>query len=336
MPHPIIRFFFFVFSLSCISVVAQGENATFETTTKLSSNLRWTLDFSSLAVFNDNDSFTQNMIGLDIHKVFSNENGDIGTLVFQPYWVNFDNKQSTPYFFDGKDTELTWRIANFNLTTLSKGGFNIRLGHFEVPFGLEQNIDTNGTTRQYSFADRGIKADWGTSINGVLPSFDYELAVMRGSGNDYTTRDDPYIVAGRIGTPSHQNLVIGLSFFKGEILDASGTTKRERIGLDMAWYRCNWELLFEVSAGNNEETQVANALAEVSWRNLDESFHSYLQIRHFQTEANDDEKGSALNLGLNFNITNRFIISSEWNKPIDQFGSQSEHSTFILQARYRL
>jgi len=327
----LIKLIFFIFSLSSLSASALGEN-----TTKQSSNFRWSLDMSSRVISNDNDSFTQNVVGLDIHKVFSNENGDIGTLVFQPYWVNFDNKQNTPYCFDGKDSELTWRIANFNLTTLSKGGFNIRLGHFEVPFGLEQNIDTNGTTRQFSFTDRGIKADWGTSINGVLPRFEYEIAVMRGSGNDYSTRNDPYIVAARIGTPSHENLVLGLSLFRGEIQSAIRTTKRERIGLDIAWYRYNWEFLLEASAGNNEGIQVANAFTEVSWRNLNESFHSYMQIRHFQTEANDDEKGSAVNLGANFNLTKRLILSGEWKKPIGQFGSQSEHSTLTFQARYRL
>lgn len=316
--------------------IAEQQKPTHQSNANYLANLRWTLDFSSRSVFNDDDSFSKNVIGLDLHKIFSSPKGDIATLTFQPYFVNFDNKNSTPYFFDDKDTELTWRIANFNLTALSKGGFNIRLGHFEIPFGLEQNIDTNGTTRQYTFSDRGIKADWGASINGTLPSFEYEIALTRGSGNDYTNRDNPYIFSGRIGTPSQQNLVTGLSFFTGKVLGASGTTKRKRIGIDMAWYRCNWELLLELSAGNNDNTQVANALTEVSWRNLDESLHTYLQLRHFQTEANNKEKGSAVNVGINVNVTNRFIISGEWSKPIDRFGGQAEHSTALVQVRYRL
>ena len=94
------------------------------------SNLRWTLDVSSRGVFNDNDSFTKNIVGLDVHKVFNRGDRDIAVLVFQPYIVNFSGSDSEPFFFDDRDTELTWRIANINYMAKSNGTLNVRLGTF--------------------------------------------------------------------------------------------------------------------------------------------------------------------------------------------------------------
>lgn len=300
-------------------------------------NMRWQLDVAARPVFNENDSFQQYWVGLDVHKVVSTRHGDIGTIVFQPYWVHFSNRAGTPYFFDGKQSELTWRIANFNYTALSKGGFNIRVGHFEVPFGLEQNIDTNGTLRQYTFADRGIKADWGVSANGILPRFEYEIAVSRGSGNDITDRDHPHLLSGRLGTPSHKNLIAGVSFMSGEVLGAAGTVRRERVGVDLAWYRGPWELLLEASGGRNNKTDVGNALVEVSWRNAMETVHSYTQFRHVQQDAgNGWEQGSTATTGLNFQLPYNVTLSGQWSKPLDRLATQSEHSTFTLQLRMRL
>jgi len=301
------------------------------------SNLRWSVDLSNRYIHNENDSYFQNVMGFDLHKVFSSDSGDIGTLVFQPYVVNLDNKNGTPHFFDGKDTELTWRIANFNFTGLSKGGMNFRVGHFEIPFGLEQNIDTNGTLRQYTFADRGIKADWGVSVNGVLPSWDYEIALTRGSGNDITDRHEPYVFSGRIGSPSQKNLVAGFSWFDGEVLTAHGKNKRQRLGLDLAWYRYNWESLVEISAGEDEGSDVTNALAEVSWRNRTETFHGYVQINHRQQkQAGSWETGSTATIGINSYLANNFFISGEWANPIDTTPGTPDSSTLSLQLRYRL
>lgn len=177
-------------------------------------NSRWSIDASTRITRNieKNNNAFQQVLGLDIHKVFSNKTQDIGTLTFQPYIVKLNNVAQAPFIFDhGNDTELTWRIANFNYTALAQGKFNIRIGHFEVPFGLEHHVDTNGTLRQLTINDRGIKADWGISVNGILPNLEYEIALTRGSGNDIKSTENPHIFSGRIATPSHKNLITGIS-----------------------------------------------------------------------------------------------------------------------------
>jgi hypothetical protein len=307
-------------------------------TVSWNNNARWALDFSSRHVDKSGtNSFFVNAIGFDFHKVFSDSDGDIGTLVFQPYIVNFSDADKAPYYFDGSHSELTWRIVNFNYTALSQGEFNMRVGHFEVPFGLEQNQDTNGTLRQFTYKNRGIKADWGVSVNGILPSFDYELALTRGSGNDLTDRESPYIVAGRIGSPSHRNFIAGLSYFNGEVLNAVTTVKRERWGLDLTHYRYHWEYLLELSAGEDEETDVLDGLAEISWRNSDETLHYYGQFKHSQFKVDRTwEKQTEAVLGINWALPRNITLSGEWRKQTQTRGNMDDGGTLILQVRARI
>jgi hypothetical protein len=302
-------------------------------------NLRWTVDLSARGSYmTDTDEWSgQYVLGLDLHKVFTGPSGDIGTLVFQPYLVRLDNNSYPPYFFDdGDDWELVWRIANFNYTALARGRFNIRVGHFEVPFGLEQNIDTNGTLRQYTFRDRGIKADWGASVNGVLTSTEYEIAVSRGSGNDIRSTGDPYILSGRVGSRSDRNLIAGLSFLHGEILGSAGTTERTRVGLDVAWYRGLLEMLFEISAGEDDGTDTFNGLAELSLRNPMETLHGWLQLRHYQADTTSGwDIANSATLGLAWEPDRNWSLSSQWIEPVDQLTGRDEGSKFQLQIRYR-
>jgi hypothetical protein len=220
---------------------------------------------------------------------------------------------------------------------LSRGGFNIRAGHFEVPFGLEQNIDTNGTLRQYTFKDRGIKADWGFSVNGALPELDYEIAVTRGSGNDIESKDDPYIFAGRVGTPSTENLILGFSWLKGDIYNGTTTVSRSRIGFDLAHYFKQWETLFEISGGENEDFSTFNTLAELSWRSPLENLHSYGQFRKTrEKQLSGWEDGSSIALGLNWAVTPKFNISGEWFKELESLSQNDTAQRFVMQFRVRL
>lgn len=303
-------------------------------------NARSAFDVSTRQIRNldAGETFSLNTYGLDFHKVFTNENGNIGTLVFQPYIAQVSNHPNPPSFFeDGDDWDLQWRVVSFNYTGLSKGGFNLRLGHFEVPFGLEQNIDTNGTLRQYSFMDRGVKCDWGVTVNGNLPQLDYELAISRGSGNDYLRRDDPYILSGRIGTPSHQNTIYGISYLYGEVLAGDETVKRKRIGLDVAHYVNQWELLGEFSGGENEDQEVMNWLAEVSWRNITESVHVYIQANNaFVKQDNSWEDKLNSTLGMNWKVNNDLSLSSQLVHEFENSYAKKADTTALLQLRFRI
>ena len=117
-----------------------------------------------------------NAIGLDIRKVFSDDEGDIGTLMMQPYIVRRDNQYSRLYVKNNDDAAvLELHDFYFNLTRYGRGQTNFKIGHFDVPFGLEPNVDTHFTLRQLiPLHDAGFKKDWGFSLNGTPPDFDYE------------------------------------------------------------------------------------------------------------------------------------------------------------------
>ncbi len=304
------------------------------------SNLRWATDLATRGVqdLENESSSAQHVIGFDLHKVFTSSSGDIGTLILQPYIVKLHNVANPPFFFDGEDQELTWRITNFNLTKLSKGQFNIRLGHFEVPFGLEQNINTNGTLRQLTFASRRIKADWGISANGSLTAFDYEVAATRGSGNDLSADQDPGLISGRIGTPSNRNLITGISFLQGDVLTGNGIVDTDQIGIDLAYYLYSWELLFELSTGDRGPDDIVNSFIEASWYNNIGSIHAYFQLRNElnKNTSTGRQDTNSMTTGLSWSITPSLTLSSQWTKELDNPQTSQEASRFFLQARIRL
>ncbi len=306
----------------------------------LSTNLRWAADLSTRYINKSKNigSSWQHVVGLDMHKVFSNEKGDFGTLLFQPYLVKLSNVQNPPFnFSDGDDWELTWRMANFNYTGLAQGKFNVRAGHFEVPFGLEQNLDTNGTIRQFTFSERGIKADWGMSLNGILEKLEYEIAVTRGSGSEFKSRDNPYLLSGRLGTLSNNNLVIGLSGFAGEILNATGTSNVKRVGFDVEYYIYQWQLLGEITGGTTNSKETANFFTEVSWRSPLETFHVYSQFRqNFKKIDNSYSDSTSINVGFDYDIKSYLSVSSELTHNIETISGNSGTTNFIFQLRIRI
>jgi hypothetical protein len=281
-------------------------------------------------------------VGLDIHKVFSNSTSDIGTLVLQPYIVKLNNVNSAPFTFDdGNDTQLTWRISNFNYTALSQGKFNIRVGHFEIPFGLEYQVDTNGTLRQLTYSDRGIKADWGMSINGIMPNFEYEIALTRGSGNEIKSRDNPHIFSGRVGTLPTKNFVTGLSWFTGDVLGRNGVTQRQKVGIDVSYYYYQWQFIAESSIGKTAQNDTVNGFGEALWRNREENLSAYIQLGYQSTEANDDVSNKTNStsywlVGTKWLSYSGFDVSAQYKHKLKDTPSIDTDPILSVQLRYRM
>ena len=305
-------------------------------------NSRWSIDAATRTTRNiDNKSNAfMHVVGLDLHKVFSAKTYDIGTLTLQPYIVKLNNVNNPAAIFkDGNDTQLTWRIANFNYTALAQGKFNIKAGHFEVPFGLEYQIDTNGTLRQITASDRGIKADWGLSVNGILPKFEYEIALTRGTGDEIRSAGDPYIFSGRIGSDSTQNFVSGFSWFTGEVLGKNGTVKHKKIAIDASYYYLQWQLMVEASAGKQADNSTQNAFAELMWRNPTETLLTYVQLGYKNTTLDDassqrNVSNSYWVTGIEWQSINGFNVSAQYK---DKLSSSSlQDSILSIQLRYRI
>ncbi len=304
-----------------------------------SDNLRWSLDASTQQRLNlDSDQWLdQYVIGLDLHKVVSNDRRDIGTLILQPYVVWLPEDRARPPFFDGKEATLTWRIANFNLRVLPRGRLNVRLGHFEYPFGLEHDINTNGTLRQYSNGvNLGGKADWGISANGLLSGWQYEVALTRGSGQEYHRRNDPYVFSARIGTPTERNLAVGVSAFQGDVLTPSGLVERDRYGADLRWSAGPLQLLAEVSTGTDFDDRVRNRLAELNWTNSFESLLAYAQHRRHTVSAAAGRRGMETNgIGIRWLINNKFTLAAQYDRRNGLGGNPINDSQISVHFRFR-
>ena len=307
-------------------------------------NLRFTVDVSARVLHDSerDELATAQFVGVDLHKVFTGNHGDWGTLTLQPYVTRLNNFASHPGFFeDGDDWELVYRIFNFNYTGLARGKLNFRIGHMELPFGLEHVINTNGTLRDYIHGRNfGVKADWGVSVNGDFPDFEYEIALTRGTGNDYSNTGDPYIVSGRIATPRSESLSVGLSFLDGDVQNfgqPDQTLSRTRYGVDAIWKTAGpFTLLGELSFGDDEGTDLANAIFEVDWQNANETWLVYSQLKLFGRDSPSGWDEAIQNsLGVRWAPDSHWSLSSQLTLDIDTFGNAAEKSTFALQVRYR-
>ncbi|AZQ84372.1 hypothetical protein EKO29_10290 [Colwellia sp. Arc7-635] len=327
---------FFLFFASN-SQSSEGADSDF-----FGANSRWSIDAATRVTHNqdkDSSSF-MHVIGFDLHKIFSHKTYDIGTLTLQPYLVKLSNVANPPLNFDdGNDTQLTWRIANFNYTGLSQGKFNIKAGHFEIPFGLEYQLDTNGTLRQITSDDRGIKADWGVSVNGILPNVEYEISLTRGSGSEIKSRGNPHVFAGRIGSSSHKNFVTGLSWFTGDVLGKQGVTEHNKVALDISYYYYQWQFMLESSAGKEAGNSTTNSFAELIWNNATEKFSTYLQLGYNNAEINHEvnNKKSSTSYwltGVQWLGGNGFDVSAQYKHKLNN--SPVIDSILTVQLRYRM
>lgn len=306
-----------------------------------SGNLRFAVDLSSRQLYSTgtDDWHQVYFLGTDLHKVFTGESGDVGTLTLQGYFTHIEDEAIRPGFFDG-DTTYVFRIFNYNHALLPRGRMNLKIGHFEIPMGLEHSINTNGTLRDYTHGRNiGVKADWGVSLNGILSNAEYEVSVTRGSGNDWITSGDPYIAAGRIATPGHRNPVLGVSAMSGDVYvpNSNGlTVERQRVGVDMQWYINQYGLFGEVSVGENDGEQTSTSLIELNRAANNGAWMAYTQfIYSTRNPAGASQlDASTVLLGAKWNLQ-RWDLSLQVSHDLNSFDNTSEKNVYVAQARFR-
>jgi hypothetical protein len=123
------------------------------------------------------------------------------------------------------------------------GRFNLRMGHFYVPFGLNLQTDTHGTVLQLSNEENfGFERDWYAGFWGrINQHFNYDAYYLAGSGYDLKFKGQSGLAAVRVSLAnqysSRYGLEGGVSVIAGQRLDMNDTPlKTQRIGID-ARYR---------------------------------------------------------------------------------------------------
>lgn len=289
-------------------------------------NFLGVIDLSTRHLIVDGEYGSVNNIGVDARYVVSGKVGDIGTLLFQPFVQIVDGAGP-------ERNDFQWRMTNFNLRAFGHGRFNVRVGHFELPFGLEQVIDTNGTLEQLQNDKAlGLKTDWGASVNGVLPRVEYELAFMIGGSESLSTDANGYVV-GRIATLSDRSFWIGVSGLNGELETPSGTQQRSQMGVDLGWRLADgFSVLAEYAGGDRADETADQLLGQLEWTNRREQLRVYLQFRR---ERIAQVRARNLTAGLKFEPNNNLIVSAQLGLDLTRSGELVNQEIFSTQLRYR-
>ena len=308
------------------------------------SETRATLDLSSrlIADTDEGETATENFIGFDIHQVLSDAGGDRVTLTLQGFLTRIDNQPRRPDVFeDDDDFAFIYRIFNANFTVAERGRLNLRIGHFEVPFGLEQTVNTNGTLRNFRQSRTiGLLTDWGASLNGTVNGLDYEVSLTRGSGIEWRNRDDPWLVTGRVGRALTQNFSIGLSGLVGETLPltgGNGTLRRDRVGLDATYLLGPFTVLAQAAVGEDEDQSIVNTFAELNWQDRHGRFLVYAQALDYYAEraGGGGQHSASAVFGVRWNLDSHWTLSAEIERDTDRFDAEVPTRLLRTQLRYR-
>ena len=312
----------------------------------------------------------KNSIGFEALKKMSGKRGEWGSALIQVRFVRYDNyymlmnkNKMTPAHVDGMyDWELEFHDAYFKYSGHFKGKLNFRIGHFDVPFGLEQNVDTHSALVQLMpMRNIGFKKDWGISIGGLLPNSDYEFAFTRGSGVEYIDQRENYLLSGRVGTPADENFSIGISGLYGKVIDAMGimrgkkmgmmgqpqtwfgsTTKpvddiirRWRIGVDSIYLYGPFTFKGEASYGEDVNQKVINGVFETDYLfpGMEDRLEAAVQVQgaYQDITASGGDNDTFMLLGVNYKISKELTIQSTYRHDFQRLKNTENEDIIALQ-----
>lgn len=309
-------------------------------------NTQYSIDLSSryLHDFLQEKGGFQNAVGLDYYTKVTGVDRDVATVVIQLYGMRIDNHPRPAGFYEGEDDwEIMPRINTINIHLRSDRSLNLKLGHYEIPYGLEVPINSNGTIRQLNHGPNlGVKVDYGVGLNGTLEKFQYNFGVSRGAGVEFDLDTDAYVVAGRIGTVTDRESFYGInsagiSVFHTERNTAGGgILRRQRVGLDGQYYSGPFGVMSELSIGHDNNRLLLNSLIEGNIVNKRETLMAYTQYRHRSIDRLTGwDQMVSLGFGFRWAPDNHWALSAQVDRVVDAF-STSLQSTFAqLQLRHR-
>ena len=148
------------------------------------------------------------------------------------------------------------------------GKWNVRAGHFLLPFGLLATYDTERLILQgLEGMSLGIRKDTGAGVIGRFGAWDYALTVTTGLGDTHVVdkRANP-VLTGRIAYV-RQDLQLGISVLRGDLLlghdggALSGNRVRERrISVDVTKSVRALNLRLEGIAGTDDGRTVGGGI----------------------------------------------------------------------------
>ena len=177
------------------------------------------------------------------------------------------------------------------------GHFNLRVGRFYVPFGLNLQTNTHGTLLQLSNEENfGFERDWYTGFWGsVNKDVNYDVYYLAGSGYDLKFKGQSGIGAFRLSLANKFSYDYGLeggfSVLGGERLSAIAMSPVEtkRVGLDGRYRQTVPTGLLtvtsELSGGRDDSNTVFTQLYQAEYLRSSRKWGVSTQYRRFQQEG---------------------------------------------------
>jgi hypothetical protein len=251
---------------------------------------------------------------LNVRKVFSDEKGDRFIAVGQVD-VDHNFEDIKPY-----QTYLQYKGP--------LGKWNIRAGHYILPFGLLFEYDTERLIlKTLEPLSLGIKLDTGIELLGFLGNFDYAVSLSQGAGrNRLTDIDNDKIITARIGWQG-EDISIGISGLTGEVLTDKGSIIRKeiwqntfyekRLGLDITKYMGPLITRVELLIGEDSDESVGGGLLKTDYA-LTSKIELNLKYAHWQRSGGRNFAGAGFSYELSKGLFLR--IADE-----HQFGKEDEN-----------
>ena len=148
----------------------------------------------------------------------------------------------------------------------------VRIGHFNIPFGMNPVMEPRGIFRlPLEAVDLGFKKDWGISWQRESGDFDFELGGFFGTGGDLHWRRGGFLLAGRLGTPTYREFEYGFSVLVADTAPTMNNfrmeaplTRRVRAGVDTIYlYGTHTIFKAELSTGTDDARTMLGAMAAI-------------------------------------------------------------------------
>lgn len=249
---------------------------------------------------------------LNLRKVLSDKKGDRLIMVGQ---LDIDNnfKEIKPY-----QTYIQYKGP--------LGKWNIRAGHYILPFGLLFDYDTERIVLQsLENLSLGIKLDTGIEVFGYIEDFDYAISISQGVGrNRLADVDNDKLTTLRIGWQDEE-INIGLSGLIGKVLTeedsiirkdiGSDTLYERRLGIDITKYIEQLILRGELLIGKDNEETVEGILLKTDYA-LTQELELNIKYANWQRKGNRNFIGVGFSYevykGLFFRIADEYQFGKEY------------------------
>jgi hypothetical protein len=265
--------------------------------------------------------YSRQSVGFEVLKKFSTRTSTVAAVNVQGRFVRRDNYFEVVNDMEGAEREGwslevhnayldLYNILNPVLDETAKGEqvgrFNLRLGRFYLPFGINLQTDTHGTLLQLS-NDRnfGFERDWYAGLWGALNSdVNYDVYYLLGTGYDLSFKGQSGMLGARFSLANRYlnryGLEAGLAVMAGQRVAKDATMRSPsvaaesdgnkivdtlRVGLDWRYTRSvpTGSLAFttELSGGEDTSDGLFTQLHQLEYLNRGRHWGLDTQYRRF-------------------------------------------------------